>query len=73
MTLGQIFRPQSALNHILIRAPIEQICEHHAGKQRGKGRGVTRPADRVEFLRVASQYDRDAGAQTALAESRETQ
>ena len=73
LPFGQILGTQGSLNYILIRAPIKQVCEHHAGKQCRKRRRVDRRANRIQFFCVGGNDDRHAPQDAALPQRGKSQ
>ena len=52
----------------MISAPVEKVGENHTGKERRKGRRVTRRPDGIKFVSIGCRHHRKARQDTAVAQ-----
>ncbi len=57
----------------MISAPIEKVGKNHTGKERRKGRRVTRRADGTKFVSIGCRHHRKARQDTAVAQRSEAE
>ncbi len=68
LSLRQTLCRQGLLHNVLFHAPVIQIDEEHAGKQRAEGNGIMRPSDGIEVFLFGTYYFLNAREHTAIAQ-----